>query len=241
MGVLLLSEIRRIYRSPRFLIFTVGFPVLYFVIFTGIFATGPDAGAATAVLMVNMAAFGAISAAISTGSRVAIERGIGWNRQLRLTPLPSWGYVATKAAVAMLVALPALVLVFVLAGTVKGVDLSVLAWVRVFLAAWLGVLPFAAIGLLLGMVATPDSAQGMTTVTMLLFTLLGGVLIPAQVLPAVMVSVAHVLPSYWLTTIANGQVTGDAVPIEGVAVLLAWLVVVGAGVAVRYRRDAMRV
>jgi ABC-2 type transport system permease protein len=241
MGALLLAEVRRIYRSPRFLIFTVGFPVVYFTVFTGIYATGPDAAAATVVLMVNMAAFGAISASISTGGRVAVERSIGWNRQLRLTPLPAWGYVATKAAVAMLVALPALLLVFAVAGLVKGVDLDPLTWVRVFLAAWLGVLPFAAIGLLLGLVATPDSAQGMSTVTMLVFSLLGGVLIPAEVLPVGMVSVAHLLPSYWLTAIAQGQAAGDAVPIEGVAVVVAWLLVAGAGVAVRYRRDALSV
>jgi ABC-2 type transport system permease protein len=241
MGPLLLAEVRRIYRSPRFLILTVGFPVVYFVVFTGIFATGPDAAAATAVLMVNMAAFGAISASISTGGRVAVERSIGWNRRLRLTPLPAWGYVATKAAVAMLVALPAILLVFAVAGLAKGVDLDPLTWVRVFLAAWFGVLPFAAIGLLLGLVATPDSAQGMSTVTMLVFSLLGGVLIPAEVLPSGMVAVAHLLPSYWLTAIAQGQATGDAVPIEGVGVVLAWLLVGGAGVAIRYRRDALRV
>ncbi|HEY4421273.1 MAG TPA: ABC transporter permease [Pseudonocardia sp.] len=241
MGALLLAEVRRIYRSPRFLIFTVGFPVVYFIVFAGIFATGPDAAAATVLLMVNMAAFGAISASVSTGGRVAVERSIGWNRQLRLTPLPAWGYVGTKAAVSMLVALPALVLVFAVAGVLKGVDLDAVTWVRVFLAAWLGVLPFAAIGLLLGLVASPDSAQGMSTVTMLVFSLLGGVLIPAEVLPPAMLSVAHLLPSYWLATIARGQATGDGVPIEGVAVLLVWLLVAGVGVAVRYRRDSLRV
>ncbi|GAA1326109.1 ABC transporter permease [Pseudonocardia xinjiangensis] len=241
MGALLLAEVRRLLRSPRFLIFTVGFPVVYLIVFTGIFATGPDAAAATAVLMINMAAFGAISASISTGGRVAVERSIGWNRQLRLTPLPAWGYVATKAAVAMLVALPALLLVFAVARVVEGVHLDALTWVRVFLAAWIGVLPFAAIGLLLGLVATPDSAQGMSTVTMLVFSLLGGVLIPAQVLPSGMLTVAHLLPSYWLTAIAQGQASGAALPIEGVAVVLGWLLVAGAAVAVRYRRDALRV
>ncbi len=90
---------------------------------------------------------------------------------------------------------------------------------RVFLAAWLGVLPFAAIGLLVGMVATPDSAQSMSTVTMLLFSLLGGVIIPVQVLPPVAVSFAHALPSYWLTTIAIGQANGGGVRTEGVAVV----------------------
>lgn len=236
MGALVLSELRRLYRSPRFLIFTIGFPLVYFVIFSGIY--GDDA---TVVLMVNMAAFGAISAAVSTGTRVAIERGIGWNRQLRLTPLPGWGYFAAKAAVAMAVALPTIVLVFVLAAIMKGVDLPASAWLGTFLVEWAGILPFAAIGLLVGMVATPDSAQGMSTVTMLLFSLLGGVLIPAQVLPAVLVNIAQALPSYWLVTIAQGQAAGEAVPLEGVLVILAWLVVAGGAVALRYRRDAARV
>lgn len=241
MGVLLVSEVRRIFRSPRFLIFTVGFPVIYFLIFAGIYAQGPDAAQALVALMVMMAAFGAISASISTGGRVAVERGIGWNRQLRLTPLPGWAYLAAKAVVAMVVALPALLLVFVVAAVVKGVDLSLLTWVQVLLAAWLGVLPFAAIGLLVGMLATPDSAQGMTTVVMLLFSMLGGVLIPPSVLPSVMTQIAQWLPSYWLVDVAMTRAFGAPVPLDGIAVMVAWLVVVGGLVVVRYRRDAARV
>lgn len=241
MGVLLVSEVRRIFRSPRFVIFAVGFPLVYFLIFSGIYAQGPDSAQTLVVLMVMMAAFGAISAAVSTGSRVAIERGIGWNRQLRLTPLPGWTYLAVKAVVAMVVALPALVLVFLAAAVLKGVDLPLVTWVEVFAAAWLGVLPFAAIGLLVGLFATPDSAQGMSMVTMLLFSMLGGVLIPPSVLPAGMVAIAKVLPSYWLVDVAMGRAFGTPVPLDGVAIMVAWLVVVGGLVAVRYRRDALRV
>jgi ABC-2 type transport system permease protein len=241
MGVLLTSEVRRIFRSPRFMIFTIGFPVVYFLIFSGLYATGADAAEVTVVLMLNMAAFGAISASISTGGRVATERAIGWNRQLRLTPLPGWGYLAVKAAVAMIVALPALVLVFVVAAAFKHVDLSLVAWLRVLLAAWLGVLPFAAIGLLIGMLATQDSAQGMSTVAMLLFSMLGGVLIPAQVLPSGLAAFAHLLPSYWLAEIARGQAYGEALPAAGLLVLVVWIAVAGGLVALRYRRDAVRV
>jgi ABC-2 type transport system permease protein len=239
MRALLVSEVRRILRSPRFLIFTVGLPLLYFLIFSGIYAS--DGGATVVVLMVMMAAFGAISASISVGGRVANERHIGWNRQLRLTPLPGWGYLAVKAATAMLVVLPALLLVFGVAAVVEGVDLGVGTWIAALLTAWLSVLPFAAIGLLIGMAATPDSAQGMSTVVMLLFSLLGGVLIPAQVLPAAMVAVARLLPSYWIVAETMGQAFGTGLDGQGVLVMLAWLVVVGALVAMRYRHDALRV
>jgi ABC-2 type transport system permease protein len=241
MGALLVSEVRRIFRSPRFVIFTVGFPLVYFLIFSGIYAKGSDGPETIIALMVMMAAFGAISASVNAGGRVAIERGIGWNRQLRLTPLPGWTYLTVKALVAMLVALPALLLVFLVAAVVKGVDLSLLTWVQVFLAAWIGVLPFAAVGLLVGLFATPDSAQGMAMVTMLMFSMLGGVLIPPSILPAAMASIAKALPSYWLVDIAMGRAFGTPIALEGVAVMLAWVLVIGGLVVVRYRRDALRV
>jgi ABC-2 type transport system permease protein len=239
MRALLVSEVRRILRSPRFLIFTVGLPLVYFLIFSGIYAS--DGGATVVVLMVMMAAFGAISASISVGGRVAAERHVGWNRQLRLTPLPGWGYLAVKAATAMVVVLPALLLVFGVAAVAKGVELDAGTWLAVLLTAWLSVLPVAAIGLLIGMAATPDSAQGISTVVMLLFSLLGGVLIPAQVLPAAMVAVARFLPSYWIVAESMGQAFGTGLDGQGVLVMLAWLVVVGALVAMRYRHDALRV
>lgn len=235
MTALLRCEVRRILRSPRFLIFTVGLPLVYFLIFSGIYA--PDGGPAVVVLMVMMAAFGAISASISVGGRVANERHIGWNRQLRLTPLPGWGYLAVKAVTAMVVVLPALLLVFGVAAVAKGVDLSAGTWLAVLLTAWLSVLPFAAVGLLIGMAATPDSAQSTSTVAMLLFSILGGVLIPAQVLPAAVVAVARFLPSYWIVAETMGQAFDGGLDVVGVVVLLAWLVVVGALVVVRYRRD----
>jgi ABC-2 type transport system permease protein len=240
MGVLLLSEVRRVLRSPRFLVLTVGLPVVYFLLFSALYATGPDAGQVLLVLMINMAAFGAISAAVTTGGRVAVERSVGWNRQLRLTPLPGWAYLVAKALVAMLVAVPALVPVFVV-GALKGVELSGPTWLVVFLAAWVGILPFAAIGLLIGSLATQDSAQGMSMVTMLVFSLLGGVLIPAQVLPPTMLAIAHALPSFWMADIPTEQAFGGSVPLDGVAVLVAWFVVVGGLAIWRYRRDALRV
>jgi ABC-2 type transport system permease protein len=107
--------------------------------------------------------------------------------------------------------------------------------------AWAGVLPFAAIGLLVGTLATQESAQGATMVTMLLFSLLGGIFIPVAILPPVMVTIAQALPSFWLADVAARPALGGGVPWEGVAVLAAWFVVAGGLAVWRYRRDAVRV
>ena len=37
--------------------------------------------------MVGLTAFGTMNAVLSTGARIAGERAVGWNRQLRITPL----------------------------------------------------------------------------------------------------------------------------------------------------------
>ena len=238
MGSLLAFEIRRILRSPRFSIFTIGFPLVFFLIFANLYrGQGTDT---VPYLMVSMAAFGAVSASVSTGGRTAIERQVGWNRQLRMTPLSGFSYLASKVITAMIVALPALLLVFLVGATVENVNLDTITWLRLVLACWIGILPLAAIGLLIGMIATGDSAQAISTVVMLLFSLLGGLWMPIYLLPDFLGTVAKILPSYWLAQLGHDQLDNAGISGQGVLTLLAWLVIAGALIVVRYRRDAAR-
>ena len=84
-------ELLRTLRNRRFFILSLGFPlVLYFVIAS---PQPPRArlrrDAASRLplyYMVGLAAFGTMSAMLSSGARIAAERAVGWNRQLRITP-----------------------------------------------------------------------------------------------------------------------------------------------------------
>ena len=51
--------------------------------------------------MVSMALYGGALIAASTGAGVAVERALGWSRQLRLTPLNPTVYILIKAFVAL--------------------------------------------------------------------------------------------------------------------------------------------
>lgn len=122
----LVTEIRRNFRAPRFLIFVVAFPVLMFLLQANVFtkSSDPDHVQIAAVIMINMMTFGAFAAATNSGARLALERAAGWQRQLRLTPLTGTGYLAYKGISGLLVGLPALILVPVLAVAVEGVHLD---------------------------------------------------------------------------------------------------------------------
>jgi ABC-2 type transport system permease protein len=237
----LVLELRRAMRSTRFLVFTIAFPVLLFLLYVGIFAA--DDEAATGVLMVNMTAFGALTGALFAGGRVALERSVGWQRQLRLTPLSGAGYLTAKGVTGMLLAVPAVVLVPLVGTLAEGVSLSGTGWLRVVLGTWLAVIPFALMGLLIGQIGTPETMQPIMSILMLVMSLLGGIFIPVDTMPSWLLDVAHVLPSYWLGQVGRGAVTTDLTTSLGHAVLVlaGWTVVLAVAVARRYRRDSARV
>ncbi|HWC79793.1 MAG TPA: ABC transporter permease [Pseudonocardiaceae bacterium] len=235
-------EAKRAMRSPRFLIFTLVFPVVLFLVYKGLYGSAKVQGTDityTAYLMCSMAAFGGFMAAMSTGARTAIERSAGWQRQLRLTPLTPRGYLFAKAAVGMLVALPSIVLVS-LAGVFSGVSLSPVGWVQVVVGVWIATLPFSVLGLLIGQLATAESMQVYTSGLMFLFGLLGGLWIPVTVFPNWLASVAKVLPSYWLADVGHAAVLGTHDLGRAAEVLGIWTLALAFVVVRRYQRDSAR-
>ena len=58
-------------------------------------------GNVAAYILVSMALYGAALTAAAGGSMVALERSLGWSRQLRLTPLNPVAYILMKAVVAL--------------------------------------------------------------------------------------------------------------------------------------------
>jgi ABC-2 type transport system permease protein len=60
--------------------------------------------------MIGLAAFGAMMATISSGARIAGERQVGWNRQLRITPLKARSYLGAKVVTAYVMAIWSVVL-----------------------------------------------------------------------------------------------------------------------------------
>jgi ABC-2 type transport system permease protein len=77
-------------------------------------------------------------------------------------------------------------------------------------------------------------------VLMLALSMLGGLFLPLNNLPAVMTDIAKALPSYWLAEFGHDALAGNAPSLQGVLTMTAWIVVAGALVALRYRRDSAR-
>jgi ABC-2 type transport system permease protein len=237
----LVLEVRRALRSTRFLIFTIAMPVALFLLYIGIF--GDATPEMKGVLMVNMTCYGALTAAMFAGARIALERAAGWQRQLRLTPLSGTGYLTAKGVTAMLLAVPGVLIVPLIGGLFEGVSLDGAQWLRVTAGIWVAVVPFAVLGVLFGQIASAESMQPLVSIAMMVMSLLGGIFIPIDGMPDGLLTVAKLLPSYWLSQIGRGAVTPDlSVGLgQAVLVLAGWTVVLGLAVTRRYRRDSARV
>ncbi|NUT50739.1 MAG: ABC transporter permease [Saccharothrix sp.] len=237
----LLLELRRAVRNGRYLIFTVVLPAVMLVLFVNLYGGAgqafPNGLPVVTSLMMNMALFGAMSGPLATGARIAVERGSGWQRQLRLTPLSSTGYVLTKGALGMLVALPAVLLVSLVGAVVEGVRMDPGQWVAVLLTLWLGALPFVLVGIVIGLLASPDGMQAVTAALSMLFGLLGGIWIPADVAPGWLRTVMEVLPVHWVKQLAQAPLVPGAEVGRAVLVVGAWVLVLGFVAARRFRAD----
>ncbi|MFJ8917159.1 ABC transporter permease [Amycolatopsis sp. NPDC102389] len=235
------TEIVRTFRSTRFVLFAVAFPVLMFLLQSNVFSSA-DVNI-SGVIMVNMMAFGTFSAAMTSGAKLSLERYTGWQRQLRLTPLTGAGYLGGKALSAMLVALPSLLVVPLIGVLFQDVHLDAAGWLRLVFGIWLGAIPLVLLGLLLGQFGTPESMQPLNMIVMMGMGFLGGMWIPIDAMPSWMADIAQVTPTYWLIQLVRPVVT-DHLTVSlpaALGVLAAWTAVIGVLVIRRYRKDSARV
>ena len=114
-------------------------------------------------------------------------------------------------------------------------------WVETGLAVWLGLIPFAVLGLVIGFAGTVDTVQPISMITYLGLSILGGLWFPVEAFPEFLQDVAKVTPSYWLAELGRTVVAGDGVPMTAVAVLAGWTIALGALGAFAYGRSGKKI
>jgi ABC-2 type transport system permease protein len=234
-------EVLRTLRNWRFLVFSLGFPVVLFFAIAGAHRSATIDGVSFPLyFMTGMAAWGTMVATISSGARIAAERQFGWTRQMRITPLPVRTYFMAKILSGYLMALLTLAVLY-LAGTSLGVRLSAGGWLRMTVLILIGLIPFAVIGILFGHLMKVDSLGPALGGATTLFALFGGAWGPFAT-GGLFLTVVKCLPSYWLVQAGKSAVgTSGWPPAEAWIVIAAWTLVMARLATVIYQRDTARV
>jgi ABC-2 type transport system permease protein len=232
-------EVLRAFRNRRFFLFSLVFPVVLYVL-----VAGPNRDQTLQGIpfptyyMAGMVSWGTMTAVVAGGARIAAERSIGWNRQLRVSPLQMRTYFLTKLASGYLVAMVSIAVLYV-AGVAFDVRLSADEWAQMTVLILIGLIPFAVLGILLGHLLTVDSMGPALGGVTSLFALLGGAWGPTAT-GGWLLQLVKCLPSYWLVQAGKTAYGGDSWPLQAWIVLVVWTVGLSVLAVWVYRRDTGR-
>jgi ABC-2 type transport system permease protein len=235
-------ELRRMFRNRRTIIFALVFPTAMFFVF------GSDAqanervgsGNVSAYVMVSMALYGGALIAASSGASVAVERALGWSRQLRLTPLHPLAYIVTKTLVALVTAACAVTIVNVIGALQGRPQMPTSVWFECAFVTLVCTLTFAALGIFAGYLLPGENLMQVLGPGLALLSFLGGLFIPLTQYAPVVRDIAYWTPMYGVSEVARSPLTHE-LPWFAVVNALAWLGLFIAGAAWRMARDTARV
>lgn len=235
-------ELVRTLRNWRLLMFSLGFPLLLYFTIAAPNRDVDDLGGTGIPLplyyMVGLVGFGTMMALISTGARIATERTDGWTRQLRVTPLSGHAYLRAKVATGYAMALLTMAMLYG-SGVVLGVSLPAERWLVMTGLILVGLIPFAALGILVGHLLTADTIGPAAGGVVSLLALVSGTWFPLG--DGIVADIAEFLPSYWLVQASHVSLGASAWPATGWIVVAGWSVVLTVLARAAYRRDTARV
>ncbi len=232
-------EVRRTLRDGGFVIMGVIMPVAMYLLFTNLgVGDGQFKDDYQQYDMIGMAAYGALGAALAVGSGVAEDRGRGWLRQLRVTPLSPLQAVIGRAMTASVTVLPAIVAVLTAGCVINGVRLDAWQWAASAALLWVGTIPFTMLGLGNGYGLTAQTTGVVSMACMMGLSVIGGLWIPAAAFPHWLQQISRWTPTARFGDLGWSVLAHHAPGAGTVAVLAGWLVVFAGYAVFSYRRGA---
>lgn len=233
-------EFLRLLRTPSFALPALLFPVMFYLLF-GVLLARPGASLQVAhYLMATYCVFGVMAPGLfGFGVSVASERDRGLLALRNALPMPPLTYVGGKLAMAMLFAMIIFAMLALAGALLGGVRLPLSQWLLLGAVMVFGVLPFCALGLLVGSFANGQAAPAIVNVIYLPMALLSGLWFPLTMLPSAFQALAPAWPAWHLAQLGLMSIaqpsTGSA--LGHVAYLAVFTLLVGSWAARRLQRE----
>jgi ABC-2 type transport system permease protein len=234
-----IAELKGQLRAPDFAAGVIALPIVLYMVFGAPRAAEPmPGGTVGAYLVVAFCIYGTLSVVLfGIGQAVADERGRGYVRLVRTTPLPTFAYLGAKLVLAAVLTALSVACVGI-AGAVTGAGLPLDRWAATAGILAVGGLALAPLGFLIGFLARPSSAGAVSLLLLFPLSLASGVFMPVDQLPEIVRTISSCTPTYHLAELAR-SVAGFGVataPLPHVAWIAGWSLVGSAITVLAYRR-----
>jgi ABC-2 type transport system permease protein len=188
-------------RTKSFSLSTIGFPVMFYVLF-GIANRNAFSGNIhiAKYMLGGYACFGLIGAALfGIGVGLSSELAAGWLELKRASPMPAAAYLFAKCASAVAFGIIIVSILTAIATMFGGVSLSGVELIKMFGITIVGSISFASMGLLLALLIPANAATGIVNLIYLSMSFLSGLWIPIRFMPHWLQGIAPALPTYHLS------------------------------------------
>ena len=188
-----------VWRTPGFVLPALAFPVVFYLFF-GVLFSPAGSNSHAAYMLVTYSCFGIMGPAMfNFAMNIASDRAQGWLTLKRLSPMPVSAYLLAKMATSLVFAMLIILMLFSVAAIFGDVRLERSQWLGLALLLLAGTVPFALIGLLLGLTLSDKAAPGVVNLIYLPMAFLSGLWLPVTMLPSFLQQLAWMWPSYHLS------------------------------------------
>jgi len=230
-------EVLRIFRNRQNFVFSLILPTILYL-----FIAGENRHehygelSLPTYFMAGLIAFGGMGATVSGGARIAVERELGWTRQLRISPLTPRAYFRGKLMGSYITACCTIALLY-LSGLILGVRMPIGRWVEMTLLILISLIPFAAVGIMLGHLVKSDAMGPIMGGGMSLLSIFGGAFGPIGGDNSLIRNISKFIPSYWTVQAGHVAIGANAWGVRGWVTVAAWSALFIGGAIWAYRRD----
>lgn len=222
-------------RQPTYLVTTLLFPSMFFWFFA---VPNIKSVEAARFMMGSFACFAFLGVVMfQFGVMIAQERGSRWYVTLRALPVHPWSILGARLLGGLPFAGLAVGAVIATAYATTDVSLPAERWLPFLTGVVLGGLPFAVLGLVIGVVSTPRTALPLANLIYLPLSFGGGLWLPPNALPASLESISKLLPTRFYGEIVWARIGGGETSEGALWGLLIYLVIGVLAAGYFFRRD----
>ena len=196
-------EFVKLIRTRSFSLATIGFPVMFYIIFGLVNRHAFDGTVHMAKYMLaGYACFGLIGSALfGIGVGLSSDLAAGWLELKRSSPMPVAAYLFAKCASAAAFGLIIVTILTIIGISFGDVHLSSSELAKMLGVTFAGSISFASMGLLIALLVPANAAPGIINLIYLPMSFLSGLWVPIKFMPHWLQGIAPLLPTYHLSQI----------------------------------------
>jgi ABC-2 type transport system permease protein len=214
-------DVRSFIRNRQARFFTLILPLLFLVIFTGVFGNdivGPGDTKASAYYVPGISAMAVIAASfINLVISITVLREEGILKRRRATPVPAWALIAGRTLMAIAVSATSVIILLLVGRFAYGVHMPARVIPGFAITAVVGAITFCVLGYAFSTaISNEDAAQPMVQAVMLPLYFISGIFIAPTQLPSWLHQVAKVFP---VEHLAHGLQNGFQPGVTGIGLV----------------------